>query len=667
MVYSQFGPMQTDTASPVPAFDGDKPRFNPWLFVPLLYFMQAIPVTVVQEVSSIFFKDLGIPNEPITRWTSLISLPWSLQLLLGPLVDLNGTKRRWILGGQFLITFGLIATAFVLRLPNAFEVSLVILFATAVTSALCNIATDGFYLLSMAKDQQAKFVGIQTTCYRLGRLFCSGILVLIAGLLMNVPRVNVQAPENSYLQFSTKDTTFYATQAKLGVMNSRGGALTNDKGDPLQPEIKVPNGTMQVEIAPDGTVTALVNGQRQVAGQLQLATFPAGSAPVEREGKLVSDAKPMLAPGTLQVSHDGSKTAATLPVDVAWFAVLLFTAVIYGLGHFVNRRSVPKPVDDVPREQTEPNETARNIGRTFVLLALGVGGYFFINAIVRLVAHALSADRPGWRLPDVNKVAGFELPLSPVGVEVAQLIVCGAIVLTAIVLARRLIARTPMGEALGSYVMQPGFIAIFFFILFYRFGEVMVSRISPLFLKDTVANGGLAIPNEQLGLLKGLVGVLGIIAGGLLGGLFVSKYGLRKAFWPLALAMHVPNLLYLWASTQTLPMTYVPLPWIGQLNITLGAIDFVDQFGYGFGFAGYFVYLMWVAQRGNFRTTHYAIGTGMGALCIAIAGIVSGILQKNFGYQGFFISVLFLSIPGMLAILFIPLDESHKKIKAEVE
>src|SRR5205814_892492 len=102
--------------------------------------------------------------EPIVRWTSLISIPWSLQLLFGPLVDLNGTKRNWTLIGQGVIAVGLCLAAFALRLPHPFETGLVVLFAVAVTSALCNTATDGFYLLSMTREQQGKFVGIQSAC-----------------------------------------------------------------------------------------------------------------------------------------------------------------------------------------------------------------------------------------------------------------------------------------------------------------------------------------------------------------------------------------------------------------------------------------------------------------------------------------------------------------------
>jgi PAT family beta-lactamase induction signal transducer AmpG len=316
----------------------------------------------------------------------------------------------------------------------------------------------------------------------------------------------------------------------------------------------------------------------------------------------------------------------------------------------------------------DPRETRRNILRTLVLLALGVGGFFLLNAILRLtlnfvgplVQSATGFDPKGWILPPDNKILIGTLSLSfgAVGTELFQLAVCAVLVGAAYVGAKRLIRGTPMADALVSFVRQPGFPAIFFFILFYRFGEAMVVKMSPLFLKDSIANGGLAVSNEQLGIIKGFIGVVGIILGGLTGGWVVSKFGLRKAFFPIAFLMHMPNVLYAFAAWRgaNLPLAVLPLGPLGPVPMTLAGIDFAEQFGYGFGFAGYMVYLMWVAQRGKYKTTHYAIGTGMGALCIAIAGAVSGVLQANFGYTGFFVSALFLALPGLLSLLFIPLD-----------
>lgn len=535
----------------------DGRRSNPWTFIPLLYFMQSIPVTLVQDVSVVVYKDLGIQNEQITRWTSLIALPWGLQMLLGPFVDLSFTKRGWIVGAQAVIAVLLIAAAFLLRMPNAFAFSLIVLGATAVMSALCNIATDGFAILSMSKTEQARMAGFMSTFYRLGRLFCASLLVYVAGVLMR------------------------------------------------------------------------------------------------KEGYALDPA-------------------------TAWTAVLLFGAAVYGVLHLVGRWTLP--VMDGSCEDTSPEphtgeQASRNLARTLWLVTLGISGYFLLNACVRLVAHGLatlgggqigSFDVSGWQLPEGNRIPFVDWPavgsgFSPVGVEVVQLGVCGALAALAFVQARRTIRNTEFGEALGTFVTQPGFAGILFFVVFYRFPEAMVGKMSALFLKDPLDKGGFGLPNEQLGILNGLVGVVGIVLGGIVGGWVVSRIGIRRAFLPLALAMHVPNTLYLLLAYRVLPS------WeLGGLNWTIGATLFIDQFGYGFGFAGYMVYLMWVAQRGRFTTSHYAIGTGMGALCIAAAGVVSGVVQQNFGYTGLFWAVMFCSIPGLIAILVAPLDDSHRQIRAEM-
>jgi len=108
--------------------------------------------------------------------------------------------------------------------------------------------------------------------------------------------------------------------------------------------------------------------------------------------------------------------------------------------------------------------------------------------------------------------------------------------------------------------------------------------------------------------------------------------------------MHAPNLLYLWAAIQH--------PGVAPMY----AIDFIDQFAYGIGYVAYTIILMRVAQQGQFKTSHFAIGTGLGALCIAIAGIVSGVIQQQTGYVGLFIAVMVMTVPGMLSLVFLPWD-----------
>jgi PAT family beta-lactamase induction signal transducer AmpG len=208
---------------------------------------------------------------------------------------------------------------------------------------------------------------------------------------------------------------------------------------------------------------------------------------------------------------------------------------------------------------------------------------------------------------------------------------------------------TVMADAFVSYVRQPGFGAILAFIVFYRFGEAMIFAMASLFILDKRSLGGMEVSLQQLGIIQGVGQVLGLIAGGLLGGWFISRVGLRRAFFPLVVCMHVPNLLYIWAAYK--------LPGPGALY----PVVFCEAFGYGFGFAGYFVYLMHVAQRGRFVTSHYAIGTGLGALFITFATILAGIVQTVFGYKGVFIAACLFTIPGTMTLLFIPMDEEQTK------
>jgi PAT family beta-lactamase induction signal transducer AmpG len=177
----------------------------------------------------------------------------------------------------------------------------------------------------------------------------------------------------------------------------------------------------------------------------------------------------------------------------------------------------------------------------------------------------------------------------------------------------------------------------------------MIFSMAALFIMDKPEAGGLGVSLEQLGLIKGVGQVLGLMLGGLLGGWFIARVGLRRAFWPLVVCMHVPNLLYVWAAyTSPSPAWLYP-------------VVFLEAFGYGVGFAGYFVFLMQVAQRGKFTTSHYAIGTGLGSLFITFATILAGILHSVYGYKGVFVAACLLTIPGTLTLLFIPLDNEQSK------
>lgn len=192
-----------------------------------------------------------------------------------------------------------------------------------------------------------------------------------------------------------------------------------------------------------------------------------------------------------------------------------------------------------------------------------------------------------------------------------------------------------------------------FFILTYRLGESQLVKIASPFLLDTAEAGGLQLPTSTVGLAYGTIGVIGLLIGGIIGGICISRGGLKKWIVPMALAINLPDLLYvLLAATQT---SSVPL--------TIACIA-CEQLGYGFGFTAYTLYLVYVAQ-GLFKTAHYSIGTGLMALGMMLPGMIAGALQEWLGYTTFFIVVCIFTIPGIIASFLVkrslPVDFGMKK------
>ena len=191
-------------------------------------------------------------------------------------------------------------------------------------------------------------------------------------------------------------------------------------------------------------------------------------------------------------------------------------------------------------------------------------------------------------------------------------------------------------NVLGSFFRKRRILIMLAFLLFYRFGEAQLAPVSRLFLLDAPDNGGLGLTDPQYSRIYGLWGLAALLGGGLLGGWLISRHGLRRWLWPMVLALHVPDGLFLWLACAK-PSSL--------LLITLGVS--VEQFGYGFGFAAYMMYMLHMA-RGRHSTAHYALCTGFMAAGLLIPGLWSGWLQLRLGYPLFFAWVLLATIPGFV-------------------
>ena len=156
---------------------------NPWYWIPLLNFASGFPYAIIISVSVIMYKSLGIDNEDIGVYTSLLYLPWVIKPLWSPFIDLYATKRKWFLAMQLVIAVAFLVVGLTIPLSNFFVLSLAIFWVAAFASASNDVASDGFYMLALAKEQQSFFLGIRSTFYRLSMLTANGLIVILGGFL----------------------------------------------------------------------------------------------------------------------------------------------------------------------------------------------------------------------------------------------------------------------------------------------------------------------------------------------------------------------------------------------------------------------------------------------------------------------------------------------------
>ena len=409
---------------------------SPWFWVPTLYFAEGIPYFIVNVISVTMFKRLGMPNGDLALYTSLLYLPWVIKPLWSPFVDVIRTKRWWILLMQALCTAGFAALALSVS-PDAFGLQLVIFYVIAFASATHDIAADGFYMLALEQKQQAAFVGIRSTFYRIASVFGQGVIVVLAG-----------------------------------VLEERLGAIPR-----------------------------------------------------------------------------------------AWSVTLLACAVLFALVTLWHWRFLPATEGDSPVKPANNEAQAARIFREF-------------------------------------------------------------------------------GRAWVTFFQKSDVWLAIIFMLLYRLPEAFSVKMLTPFLLDPAEAGGLGLSTAQSGLVYGTVGVIALTVGGILGGLYAARKGLRRSMWPMSMALALPCAVYLFlAATQPSAL------WVIYLCVA------VDQFGYGFGFTAYMLYMMQFSE-GEFKTSHYAICTAFMALSMMIPGLFAGWMQERLGYVGFFIVVMVCCLATVFVTFF---------------
>lgn len=192
-----------------------------------------------------------------------------------------------------------------------------------------------------------------------------------------------------------------------------------------------------------------------------------------------------------------------------------------------------------------------------------------------------------------------------------------------------------------SFFQKEQALTAILFMLLYRLPEAQLAKMGIPFLLDPVEQGGLGMTTAQIGFAQGTLGIVGLTLGGILGGIAVARHGLRRWLWPMVWAISLPDIVYVYLSYAQ-----------PDNLIIVNSCIFVEQFGYGFGFTAYMLYLIYFAN-GTHKTSHYAICTAFMALGMMLPGMIAGWMQETLGYQLFFIWIMVCTLAtfGVTALL----------------
>ena len=585
---------------------GKKRSSGPWTWVPTLYFAEGIPYVMVMTLSVIFYKRMGISNTDIALYTSWLYLPWVIKPLWGPVVDILRTKRFWILIMQLCIGAGLAGVAFTIPVDRFFQFTLAFFWLLAFSSATHDIAADGFYMLGLSKGDQAFFVGIRSTFYRLAMLTGQGLLVILAGSLeakTGLPPVEVNvlaveettsaafnpeelsfAPESGETYFispeeirigtaNTTEAEASSLLAAVDLWNSSHGfyPAEEDAGEGLggdaagsKPTGNVAYTWFRLSTKPEEGENIVLNfsfdkGDKSIAlARSYRFEFNEGNWDVPAFAVFKLDPK-------LEKASSASFTGLSGNIRLAWTVVFIVVALLFAGFHIYHRFALPRPASDVSNRS-------------------GEGGF---------MKEFLATFADFFRKKNI-----------------------GVIIL---------------------------------FLLVYRLGESQLVKLASPFLLDSREANGMGLTTGDLGLIYGTIGIIALSIGGILGGIAASRRGLKYGLWWMVIAMNLPNLVYVFLS-YVMPSSL----WVVAASVA------VEQFGYGFGFTAYMLYMIYVSE-GKHKTAHFALTTGFMALGMMIPGMVSGWLQELIGYQHFFIWVMICTIPSFILIPFLKIDPKFGK------
>ncbi len=614
-----------------------------WAWIPSLYFSEGLPYVIVMTVSVIMYKKLGISNTEIALYTSWLYLPWVIKPFWSPLVEVLRTKRWWIVVMQLLIGAGLAGVAFTIPTSDFLQYTLAFLWLMAFSSATHDIAADGFYMMPLTTHEQAWFVGIRSTFYRLAMITGQGLLVMLAGSL-----------EESY--GLPQQLVVVQATAEAPTLDGFETANFDAIGSADTQQLLVANNTYQLSFADRSPeeVSTLVDQVRSwnldhgfYQEEVTAGNIDESDQAEEEESTWVDSLEHWI------VDNFGpSETTAAVSAvagDVAIIQMRLSQPLAEGEQRVVNLSQQGGDPSFKIVEGSRFTITAENSQQPFAAV---VQVDHRLDKPSAATFRALSGDTPtAWKVTFLLAAAFFiviclyhflVLP-RPANDQPAE----GAVNIAGI--------WKELLIPFGTFFSKPGIFIAILFLMFYRFSEAQLVKLSSPFLLDSKELGGLALSTGEVGFAYGTVGIILLTLGGILGGLVAARNGLKYWLWWMVLAINLPNAVYVFLS-QVQPESYL------MVNLAVA----IEQFGYGFGFTAYMLFMLYISQ-GKYETAHYAICTGFMALGMMIPGMFSGWLQELVGYQHFFIWVMIATLPSFLVCMLVNIDENFGKGDANSE
>lgn len=613
---------------------------SPWAWIPTLYFAQGLPYVAVMTISVIMYKRLGISNTDIALYTGWLYLPWVIKPFWSPFIDIIRTKRWWTISMQWILALTFAGVAFTIPAPFFFQLTLAVFWLMGFTSATHDIAADGFYMHALSEHEQSLYVGIRSTFYRIATVAGQGLLVIVAGLIEtgtglqpaqlsvtaapDIPPVLSSIPSrftqpvdttgDPYFIYTTSQikvssiaptevngipfkTYAEAVRDSVKMLNAINGFIKNDNS-------KEPSMT---PIAPDGNKeSAFTVWLKKWFGENRETTSPDDNIANNifvvgvRLNKMPQTDEPIV----LNVTHRNGDQSIKLEQN------LLSTRFEFTRDNWDKTAYLFFEVDHKIKEQTEATfiGASGNITFAWIVVFLSLSAFFFAVAVYH-----------SWILPH---------PASDSHESTHS-------------------ASEIMKEFVLTFVSffkkEQIWIAIAFMLL-YRLPEAQLVKLISPFLLDPIDKGGLGLSTGEVGLVYGTVGIIGLTIGGIIGGMVAARGGLKKWLWPMAWSMSLTCLTFIYLS-------YFPASSLLVINICV----FIEQFGYGFGFTAYMLYLIYFSE-GRHKTAHYAICTGFMALGMMLPGMAAGWLQETIGYRHFFIWTVICCVATIGVCAFVKID-----------